>query len=91
MDMHETNDCECFFQHTSVFNLCGYNNPEEADKCPTKATHTTPLIIVGTEPNNNNIVRVTLYGDGNSAEAYFQVDALRDLIDHAAHGRGMFR
>lgn len=89
--MNTDKDCECFFQHTATLNLAGYNTLDEASKCPTEPTYNTPLIIVGTEPNNTSIVRVTLYGDGVSSEAYFQLDALRDMINHAANGRGIFR
>lgn len=91
MNMDETNDCECFFQHTATLNLAGYQTLEEAGKCPTNTNHNTPLIVLGIEPSNTSVIRVTLYGDGKCAEAYFQADALSDMIDHATHGRNIFR
>jgi hypothetical protein len=82
---------ECFYNHSATLTLCGYDSSEDYDKVSTKPCALTPILIIGNEPSNSAIVRVTLYGDNSCSEAFFRVDALRDMIDHAAHGRGLFR
>jgi hypothetical protein len=50
-----------------------------------------PIMLMSSHNSHNSTVRVTVYNDHGGVEAFFNIDALRDMIDHMSANRGIFR